>query len=99
MLVASDILKNLQSFLLLSQQQIDFVPMHVSLYAAILVNCRQQEYAEIVQVTRKKLMGLSAIKSNSSYHRCLNDLVRLDIIEYQPSFHPRSGSRIRILQL
>ncbi|OJV22391.1 MAG: hypothetical protein BGO21_14060 [Dyadobacter sp. 50-39] len=66
---------------------------HISLYTALLY------YGNGIQnmpfrASRRKLMGFSRIKSGATYHKCLRELVSYGYLSYDPSFHPRLGSRI-----
>lgn len=49
------------------------------------------------QVSRRKLMAFSKIRSISTYHRCVKTLVRLGYIDYVPSYHPLLASNFRFL--
>lgn len=49
------------------------------------------------QVSRRKLMAFSKIRSISTYHRCIKILVKLGYIDYVPSYHPLLASNFRFL--
>lgn len=42
--------------------------------------------------SRSNLMAGAKIKAKTTYHKCLDDLVHLGYLKYQPSFHPKKGS-------
>ena len=89
--------EKLSDFLALSPEKFLFGRTHICLYASILVMCEQQKRGNTVEVSRKKLMHLSQIKSNATYHMCMTELVNRNYINYKPSYHPIIGSQIVIL--
>ncbi|MBN8880527.1 MAG: hypothetical protein J0I32_23490 [Sphingobacteriales bacterium] len=70
-------------------------PAHISLYAAILLQFRQQGEQNPISAYRRELVRISKI-SNRSYHKCMNDLVAGGYIDYLPSFNPFLGSLITL---
>lgn len=92
-----DIGFNLRSMLLFSQRSIDAMPNHISLYAAILTCAQQQQCSNTINVRRRELMALSCIKSNATYHKCISELIEWNMTQYFPSYHPRLGSKIILL--
>ncbi len=69
---------------------------HISLFSAIL--CCRKTGENCFNVSRRKVMALSKIRSTATYHKCMDDLVALGILTYLPSFNPKSGSIIKIDQ-
>lgn len=65
---------------------------HISLFSAILC-CRKSE-EKTVNVSRRRLMGYSKLRSTATYHKCISDLVDAGFILYSPSFNPVLGSSI-----
>ncbi|WDF69204.1 hypothetical protein PQ465_02195 [Sphingobacterium oryzagri] len=49
------------------------------------------------RASRRKLMRASRIRSTSTYHKCLGELVQYGYIEYEPSWHPKEASRFRFI--
>jgi len=94
-----DIGFNFRSMLFFSQRSIDAMPNHISLYAAILTRAQQQQCSNSINVRRRELMAFSCIKSNATCHKCLNELIEWNMIQYFPSYHPRLGSKIILLDL
>lgn len=92
-----DVMKNLTDFLNVAPHRILAGRTHICLYTAILVLCQQHGGFSIIEVSRKKLMHLSQIKSNATYHKCMTELVSGGYIRYIPSYHPVLGSRVEIL--
>ena len=74
-------------------------PCRISLYVAIVTTGWEQNNLNTIQVSRRKLMALSSIKSIATYHKCINDFVLLGKIKYTPSYHPILGSKIAILKI
>lgn len=92
-----NLLEKLNEFLAESPEKFLFGRTHICLYTSILVMCQQQKRGNTIEVSRKKLMLLSQIKSNETYHRCMRELVNSNYISYIPSYHPILGSQIVIL--
>src|SRR3546814_11328054 len=68
------------------------LPSHISLLAAIIYFGQQEAPYNPFQVSRRKLMRFSRIRSNGTYHKCLRELIEGGYIYYQPSWH-RSEER------
>lgn len=64
---------------------------HISLFLAIYHQWQANYFTDAIPIVRKKLMALSKIRSTSTYHKCIKDLVNIGAIRYEPSYHP-SGS-------
>ncbi|WP_454803175.1 hypothetical protein [Mucilaginibacter phyllosphaerae] len=45
-------------------------------------------------MTRRELMAFSKIASIATYHKCIRELDAFGYIRYQPSYHPKLGSRV-----
>jgi hypothetical protein len=75
---------------------------HICLFLAIYHQWQNHEFVTPIRISRSRLMRVSKIKSFATYHKCIRDLVELDLIKYEPSYHP-IGSLIywteRILKL
>lgn len=71
--------------------------MHTALFFAIITEWQRQNYPAWVKTSRRRLLALSSIRSPASFHRSIKILVNHGIIEYDPSFHPIEGSRIKII--
>ncbi len=69
---------------------------HISLFSAIL--SLKKAGSETCIVCRRVLMSLSKIKSFSTYHKCIHDLVKMESIVYIPSFEPSGKTRVRICE-
>jgi len=71
--------------------------MHASLFFSVFAEWQIQNYPEWIITNRRRLMALSCIKSPISYHRSIKMLVKNNLIEYKPSYHPQEGSKIKIV--
>ncbi|RZM21674.1 MAG: hypothetical protein EOO88_32075 [Pedobacter sp.] len=71
------------------------LPSHLALFMAIL-HFYQGSKDKWFRITRRKLMDYSKLRSRSTYHKCLNDLVSGGYIRYEPSYDPILASRISI---
>lgn len=69
-------------------------PSSSSVYVAILQLCKEQGHLNPFQITRKKVMKYSGIRSIVTYHKCISDLKDRGMVEYHPSYHPKLGSKI-----
>ncbi len=70
---------------------------HMALLFAILILCRRENGYREIQTSRKVLMSKSHIGSLPTYHKCLKDLERFKYLLYSPSYHPKKGSSITVL--
>lgn len=68
--------------------------IHISLYAALVYYSTNENP---FQVSRSKLMGFSRIRSTATYHKYIRQLVGYGYIRYEPSYHPKYGSRICLI--
>ena len=70
---------------------------HFALLTAILTLAARQKQSKTINVSRRKLMALSHIKTLPSYHKYLKELQELRIIKYTPSYHPGYKSEVELL--
>jgi len=92
-----NLIEKLSDFLDVSKGKFLVERTHICLYTSILIISEQQKSGNTIEVSRKKLMHLSQIKSNATYHKCITELVSNKYISYVPSYHPIHGSQIVIL--
>lgn len=71
-------------------------PSRISVFLAMLQLWKEQKRCNPFQVSRRKIMKLSGIKSIVTYHICISELKDRGFVEYKPSYHPRLGSRVRL---
>jgi hypothetical protein len=74
----------------LTSVQLAFI---TSIYHLSMIN----GFCNPVEVTRKTIMKTSKIKSFTTYHKIVSDLVTLLYIKYVPSRNPCQGSMIQIV--
>lgn len=72
---------------------------HVDFYCAVLQLWHSNGFKNPVPVTRRKILDLSHIGNIVTYHKCLRELEQFGYIRYEPSYHPRRGSRMYLLLL
>ncbi|MBS1503250.1 MAG: hypothetical protein JST32_14375 [Bacteroidetes bacterium] len=72
------------------------LPSHVSLYMALFYYSPDTS-DEYFQVSRRKLMRFSRIKSIATYHKCIKELVAWGYIDYKPSYDPYRASSVALL--
>jgi len=72
-------------------------PTHICLFMAIFYHSPEGLPFTEFQVSRRKLMLFSRIKSKATYHKCLSELVAFGYVSYEPSFNPYKASLVRML--
>lgn len=73
------------------------LPTHLALFMAILMYSNSGISSKWFRVCRSKLMEFSKLRSKSTYHKCLKNLVDFGYIRYEPSYDPIRASRISII--
>ncbi|HMI02502.1 MAG TPA: hypothetical protein VK541_08480 [Pedobacter sp.] len=74
------------------------LPSHLSLFMAIFYYSPANAKAEF-RVCRRKLMQFSRIRSLSTYHKCIAELVTYGYIDYKPSYDPIRASTVSLIQV
>ena len=69
---------------------------HISLYVGLLDIWRTSNFPNQVKITRKILMVKAHFKSITTYHKCIDHLVKLGYINYYPTYDSYQGSFIEI---
>lgn len=72
-------------------------PSRISAFLAILQLWKEQKQSNPFQISRSKIMKLSGIKSIVTYHSCISELKDRGLVEYKPSYHPRLGSKVKLM--
>jgi hypothetical protein len=67
---------------------------HISLATGLFVLWQRNGFIAPFPVTRRTLMCFSKIGSIATYHKCLRELNDYGYLIYQPSYHPKNGSRV-----
>lgn len=76
----------------------DIQPTRVSVFLAMIQLWKEQKRCNPFQISRRKIMKLSGVKSIVTYHKCISELTDRGLVEYRPSYHPRMGSKISLLK-
>ena len=69
-------------------------PSRISVYLAMLQLWKEQKCYNPFQISRRKIMKLSGIKSIVTYHTCIRELKDRGMVDYRPSYHPKLGSEV-----
>ena len=69
------------------------VPAHIGLVMALLYHHNGAKLSDDFHASRKKLMWFSGIRSVTTYHKYLEELVKYGYIIYVPCWHPEQGSK------
>lgn len=94
-----DINNQLSCYIKMASLQKHLLPSHISLYSAILLTYQKGGFANPFRVTRRELMKLSSIRSFTTYHKRLEELIDLGYVIYSPSFDPILASQIELLPI
>jgi hypothetical protein len=73
------------------------LPTYISLFMALFYYSNPADPLLKFQVCRRKLMHFSRIRSTSTYHKRISELVTYGYITYEPSYDPFQGSRVSII--
>ncbi len=92
-------IKHLNGFFELVARMENVRPTHISLYLALFMQWNKQRFENPLSVHRSSLMKLSKIGSQTTYHKCLIELHRQQLIIYQPSKLALKGSLIQLIPL
>ena len=69
-------------------------PFHISIYIALFEIWNLNHFQNPVSISRRKIMNMSKISSNATYHKCMRELGEGGYIRYIPSYHPVLGSSV-----
>lgn len=72
-------------------------PSHIAIYPALLKEYLVQDVHDEFRISRGRIMGLAQIRSIATYHNCIKGLTKAKLILYQPSFHPKLGTLVKLL--
>lgn len=70
---------------------------HISIYVCLLDLWRISDYPKQIKITRKQLMVKAHVKSITTYHKCLDQLVELNYVRYIPTYNSYEGSSVEII--
>ena len=71
---------------------------HICLFVALYRCWLSKLPATPFPISRRVLMINSKIASTSTYHKCIQELNDFGYIRYEPSFHPREGSKVYFIR-
>ena len=69
-------------------------PFHISLYFALFRFWNRNRFRNPFPISREEVMHLAHIGSVNTYTKCIKQLHEWGYIEYFPSFHPDTGSKV-----
>ncbi len=84
----------LTNFYKRAQKDQRLLPSHLAVFTAICMLLDVNVAENAVRITRKKVMELARIRSKSTYHRCISQLVEFDYIIYSPSYDHYLGTYV-----
>ena len=87
-------LNALARFMIQVAKNTEILPTHISLYLALFLSWKQNNFCEPFPFYRKDLMALARINSIATYHKCIKDLSNMGVIGYLPSYNYYQGSLI-----
>lgn len=67
---------------------------HISLFTALFIHWQRHQFQSPFSASRRKLMALSRIASQATYHKCIRELDAYGYIRYRPSYHPGLASQV-----
>jgi hypothetical protein len=84
----------LTNFYKCAQKDQRLLPSHLAVFTAICMLCDEHITTKAIRISRKKVMALAKIRSKSTYHRCIKELVEFDYIIYIPSYNHYFGTYV-----
>lgn len=73
------------------------LPTHIGLIMALFYYHEVNKPLHYFRASRRALMKFSRIRSTSTYHKCLTELIQFGYLEYIPSYHPKQASKFRFI--
>ena len=71
---------------------------HVGTYLVLVLLWDKNRQSSPFQVTRGKVMQMSRTRSSATYHKYLKELEAFGYIKYLPSYHPKEGSKVWLIE-
>jgi hypothetical protein len=69
---------------------------HITLYLAFFQLWNRKFFKETLTINRELIMERAKIKSKTTYHNHVRDLDAWGYLVYYPSYHPSTGSKIKM---
>ena len=89
----------IENFLKRAADDSRLLPSHLSLFMAVFYFSPAEDLKAEFRVCRSKLMRYSRIRSISTYHKCMGDLVDYGYITYKPSYDPFRASLVSLIHV
>lgn len=70
---------------------------HITLYIAFFQKWNREYFRKIISINSQEIRKWAKIRSKTTYHSHLRDLVNLGFLEYYPSTSPKAASRIKMI--
>lgn len=70
---------------------------HITLYLAFFQKWNREYFRKVIAINSQEIRSWAKIKSKTTYHSYLKDLVRWGFLEYYPSSTPKAASRIKMI--
>lgn len=70
---------------------------HIAIYCALLSAWSNNKSGNSVKVARREVMSLAKVRSVTTFHKCIKELVETRYIEYAPSFHPAAETLVSFI--
>ena len=68
--------------------------LHIGTYLTLVLLWHRNNEQNPVRISRKQIMGITRIKSISTYHKYIQDLEKFGYIRYVPSYDSRTGTQV-----
>jgi hypothetical protein len=89
--------EQLSNFLQRVTSDVNLTTTHIGVCTALAVEWINNGFINPFNISRNRLMTAARIKSKTTYHKVINDLMSLNYLKYTPSYHPIKGSQVNIL--
>ncbi len=92
-----DKVEQLNNFLQRVTSNTSLSTMHISVCTALAVAWINNGFHNPFNISRSRLMAAARIKSKTTYHKLVTELVAFNYLSYKPSYHPKKGSEVFII--
>ena len=94
-----DKIEQLTNFLNRATSDIKLTSTHICLCTALCRTWIDNRFKNPFNISREQLMRAAKIKSKTTYHKAMTELVVLSYLRYAPTYHPLKGSQVLIIPL
>jgi hypothetical protein len=74
-------------------------PHHISLYLTLFNDWNRNRFKNPIQISRRDIMIIAKVKSNSTYQKLMKNLTDWGYIKYSPHQNPMRGSKVSLTDL